>query len=261
MITLPTEHTILNQRPGLGRIPAFDPKDQLHRMSAVAPTKITVTKKIWPIAFVNGQPLDQGQTSECTAYGGTNFLLAGPVVQPMYKTPHELYRLNQLNDEWPGTATEEPRYEGSSVHALMKVLKHVGLVGEYVWAFSADTVRRWVLTTSPVVVGTDWLSGMNDVDQYGYIHASGSPQGGHCYLIIGADDNLRNPRGGKGAFIILNSWGLWGYKNSGYAFISYKDMDGLIKRQGEAVTAVEVFNVSPLDLQGVIPVSSPECNH
>ena len=258
-------HAVINQRRGLGRIAAFDPKDQEHKMSAEAPITVTVSRKLWPIPTqipsiegiageVSTIPLDQGATSQCTEFGGEHFILAGPVQQPYYMKRGMLYRANQLNDEWPGTETDAPTYEGSSVHALMKVLKAAGLIDRYVWAFNADTVRKWVLMKGPVVVGTDWLSGMEQVSPAGFIRARGNILGGHCYLIIGADERVNCPDGTRGAFIILNSWGkYWGYKNSGYAFISYRDMDKLIKRSGEAATAVEFLNTSPIPITGVLP--------
>ena len=253
MIILPDKNVSLHQKPGLGRIASFDPRDREHKMSAAAPTEVTVERRVWPIDS-SIAPLDQGATSQCTAYGGEHFILAGPICQPIYMTPSRLYRANQLNDEWPGTETDDPRYEGSSVHALMKVLKASGLMEEYVWAFEAETVRRWVLMKSPVVVGTDWLSGMERVSPSGFIRATGRLLGGHCYLIIGADQRVKCPDGSRGAFIILNSWGKnWGYRNSGYAFISYKDMDKLIKARGEAATATEFLNVHPIDIEGVLP--------
>lgn len=258
-------HTVVEQQRGLGRIAAFDPKDQQHKMAAEAPITVTVSRRVWPIATeipsIEGVPnqtstipLDQGATSQCTEFGGQHFLLAGPVQQSYYMTRGMLYRANQLNDEWPGSETEEPRYEGSSVHALMKVLKAAGLIRQYVWAFEAETVRKWVLMKGPVVVGTDWLSGMDTTTSAGFARARGNVLGGHCYLIIGADERVKCPDGSKGAFIILNSWGKnWGYKNSGYAFISYRDMDKLIKHAGEAATATEFLNSDPIPITGVLP--------
>jgi hypothetical protein len=261
-------HTVVEQQRGFGRIPAFDPRDQQHRMAAEAPIVVTVDRRLWPVPVsipsIEGVPnefttlpLDQGPTSQCTEFGGQYLLLAGPVQQPYYMKRGMLYRANQLNDEWPGTETDEPRYEGSSVHALMKVLKAAGLIDRYVWAFEAETVRRWVLMKSPVVVGTDWLEGMNKTTPAGFARVKGRVLGGHCYILIGADERVKCPDGTKGAFIILNSWGKnWGYKDSGYAFISYRDMDRLIKRAGEAATAVEFLNATPIPITGVINESS-----
>ncbi len=244
-------HSVLEQQRGLGRIPVFNPKDQQHKMSAVAPIEVTVERRIWDIDS-SICPLDQGQTSQCTAYGTEHFLLAGPMQQTMYLTPARLYALNQKFDEWEGSETVEPRYEGSSVHAAMKVLKAAGLISQYVWAFEADSVRRWTMMRSPVVIGVDWYEGMNRTTTAGFARVRGKVLGGHCLLIIGGDERVRCPDGTKGAAILLNSWGRnWGYKNSGYAFISWRDLDKLIKHGGEAATATEFLNTSPINLEGL----------
>lgn len=236
-------HVDLTPMPGLGRLISFDPLDQNFLMGAALPLEVTRPSAFWGI----GSVLDQGETFECTAYWAEQLLMSDPVKNPMYLTPHELYRLNQMNDEWPGE-----NYNGSSVRASMKVLQAAGLIGEYVWAFDADTVRRWVLMKGPVGLGTNWYKGMNIPDRKTqFIRPTGRPVGGHAYLIRGADDRIKCPDGSKGAFRIINSWGpSWGH--NGLAWLSYKDADGLIKNHGEAVTPVEMFNRTPKIITGVI---------
>ena len=242
-ISLPQTHLDIAPQPGLGRLLSFDPRDQRFLMAAAAPLEVTRDSAFWEI----GSILDQGDTYECTAYSAENLLLAGPVKNPMYLTPHQLYKLNQMNDEWAGED-----YNGSSVRAAMKVLQAAGLISEYVWAFDADTVRRWLLMRGPVVVGTNWYRGMNTPDRKtGFIRVSGRAVGGHAYLLRGADDRILCPDRTKGAVRIAQSWGLgWGQK--GLAWLSYKDLDGLVKNHGEAVTPVEKFNVTPKIITGVI---------
>jgi hypothetical protein len=232
-----------NPMPGLGRLVSIDPRDKEFRMSAVAPIAVTRNKMMWE----TGPILNQGTTSECTAYAAEQLLLSAPVKNKMYLTPNQLYRLNQLNDEWPGE-----NYHGSSVRASMKVLQAAGLIGEYVWASSIDPVRRWVLMKGPVILGTNWYSGMNNPSRLtGFVRPTGKPVGGHAYMIRGADDTIKCPDGSKGALRIINSWGnTWGQQ--GKAWLSYKEADGLIKNNGEAVTPVELFNVTPILIDGVI---------
>jgi hypothetical protein len=240
---IPETHVDLAPQPGLGRLISFDPQDQNFLMSAAAPLEVTRSSAFWwtPKAF------DQGDSFECTSYSVEMLLMADPVRNPLYLTFNKLYKLNQMNDEWPGES-----YQGSSVRAAMKVLQAAGLISEYVWAFDADTVRRWVLMKGPVVLGTNWYKGMNVPDRRtGFVRPTGRPVGGHAYCIRGADDNIKCPDGSKGALRIINSWGTsWGDK--GRAWLSYKDADGLIKNHGEAVTPVEMFNVTPKIITGVI---------
>lgn len=236
-------HVDLTPQPGLGRLISFDPQDQKFLMAAAAPLEVTRSSAFW----WTPAPLDQGNTYECTAYWAEMLLMSDPVRNSMYLTPHELYKLNQMNDEWPGMD-----YNGSSVRASMKVLQAAGLIGEYLWAFDADTVRRWVLMRGPVGLGTNWYKGMNAPDRKtGFVKVTGKPVGGHAYMIRGADDNIVCPDRSRGAFRIINSWGTaWGDK--GRAWLSYKDADGLIKNHGEAVTPVEMFNVTPKIITGEI---------
>jgi hypothetical protein len=134
----------------------------------------------------------------------------------------------------------------------MKVLQAAGLIGQYSWAFSVDTVRRWVLMRGPVILGTNWYSDMFIPNKFtGFIRPTGKPVGGHAYLIRGADDKIKCPDGTRGALRICNSWGeQWGQQ--GKAWLSYADADGLIKNHGEAVTPTEVLNKKPIPITGVI---------
>ncbi len=240
---LATRHLELSPARGLGRLFAFDPRDLEHPLAAEAPLKVTRSVAFWP----TGPVLDQGATSECTAYAAEQLLMSAPIQNAMYMTPNLLYRANQLNDEWPGE-----NYLGSSVRASMKVLQAAGLIGSYAWAFDADTVRRWVLMRGPVILGTNWYNRMSDPHPVtGFIRPQGEPIGGHAYMIRGADDNLACPDGTRGAVRIINSWGVnWGQQ--GKAWLSYSDLDGLIKNHGEAVTPLEVFNSKPIPITGVI---------
>jgi hypothetical protein len=249
-VHLPESHVDFSPLPGFGRLISIDPEDQNYLMAAEAPIEVTRTVAFWE----TGPVLDQGQTSECTAYSGEQLLTSGPVKNNMYLTPHELYRLNQLNDEWdaPGESEMPGGYAGSSVRATMKVLQAAGLITKYVWAFDVDPVRRWLLMRGPVVVGTNWYADMMKPDKRtGFIRPKGRPVGGHAYMLRGADDNLRCPDGSKGAARILNSWSeKWGQQ--GKAWISYRDLDGLIKNHGEAVTPVEFLTTTPIIITGKI---------
>ena len=57
---------------------------------------------------------------------------------------------------------------------------------------------------------------------------SGRVRGGHAMTVVGYDDNKRSPRGHRGAFKIMNSWGKrWG--DNGYFWMSYKCFSMLAK--------------------------------
>lgn len=212
--------------PGLGRLFAPDPRDRSFAMAPPAREAARVEQRFW---ITHGPAYNQGASSMCVAYSGVRWLTTSPIKNKPLNFA-ELYTDCQRNDEWSG---EEPAYFGTSVRALFRVLQRRGFVSEYRWAWDAETVVNHVLTIGPVVVGTDWLSGMDSVDAEGFIKAEGRNRGGHAYTIIGAS----RPRQ---AVRIINSWGAWGDKGSGRAWLSFSDLDRLIARQGEACTATEV---------------------
>lgn len=136
-------------------------------------------------------------------------------------------------DEWDGED-----YEGTSVRALFKVLKAKEYIEAYEWAFTHELVLRQVLTTGPVVMGTNWYHGMHTPDFKNYIWPTGELVGGHAWLLIGAYRNKKNPDGTVGAFRMINSWARdWGQK--GRAWLTFKTLNQLIKQDGEACVAVE----------------------
>jgi hypothetical protein len=243
---IPTHNILQEKSPipfGKGRIVSFDPRDTKFRMGAAAPIEVTRSSYFWQTPTA----LDQKTTYECTAFAAEHLLMSAPVINKMYLTPNKLYNLNRLNDDWPGE-----NYNGSSVRASMKVLQAAGLIGDYVWAFNVDDVRRWVLMKGPVILGTNWYTDMYTPSPItGFVRLTGNPDGGHAYMIRGADDNITCPDGSKGALRIFNSWGeAWGQQ--GKAWISYKDADALIKNQGEAVTPVEQYVKTPNIITGVV---------
>lgn len=192
-----------------------------------------VTQRTWFTRDV----FDQGYSSECVAYAGVGWLVAGPV-RNIKEPPgfRELYLDCQRNDEWPG---EEPTYEGTSVRSLMRVLRRRGYMSEYRWAWSLEPIVNHVLATSPTVWGTNWYSGMMEIDADGFLSAKGELVGGHAYLVIGANRSKACPDGSKGAIRIINSWSRnWGDK--GRAWLSFNDAAKLLAEDGEAATATEV---------------------
>lgn len=54
-----------------------------------------------------------------------------------------------------------------------------------------------------------------------YDQQGGKSYGGHAMTIVGYDDNKVSPRGDRGAFKLLNSWGT-GWGDRGYGWVSYR---------------------------------------
>lgn len=205
-----------------GRIYHPDARDwPLERfLPAAAPLPMSVE-------YVFGPILDQGQTSECTAYSGRAWLNAGPVVNHSGPTPDALYRAEQVIDGIPLP------HDGSTVRACAQVLQHDGFIPNYAFTQNVTTVATWMLAgKGPVMVGTNFYLSMETPDPDGMVHIRGPVAGGHAYLLVGYSRRTRR-------FHAQNSWGrAWGV--NGTFSISDRGMGRLLREQGEACTAVEV---------------------
>lgn len=224
----------MTENLGLGRR-ASEPDPvrlQTYSLRAVTPERPAVTSRTW---YTRGV-LDQDGTSQCVAYSGWKYLQAAPVMNKPRETPEEIYRRCLEVDEWPG----EDWDGGTSVAALFKVLSEKGYVGEYRWAYDLDTVIDHVLARGPVVMGTNWYRGMFTPHvETGYMELSGPNEGGHAWVLIGANRRRKNPDGTTGAARKLGSWGSgWGQR--GRAWITFRDLERLIREQGEACCATEI---------------------
>lgn len=167
---------------------------------------------------------DQGSKPHCCGYAGTHLLDASPYRQ--YVDPDGLYHLAKHYDEWRGEA-----YDGTSVRAVMKVLKLLGFIREYRRAGTAEAVGRHVLAKGPVVVGTNWYAGMAILGAGGVMKPRGVLLGGHAYLVRGF--NRRT-----GLFRIKNNYGRdWGL--GGDAYIEFDDLGRLLGEDGEAWAGIE----------------------
>jgi hypothetical protein len=210
----------------LGRLPALDNRDTQFHIRTILPEKaVAITSRFWNDTSVF---LDQGNTPKCVDYGWHHWMIDGPVTHGKKHIwePGSLYARAQQIDEWPGED-----YDGTSVRAGAKTLLEWGMIKEYRWAWDVQTLVDAVLTTGPVVVGTNFYYDMAFPNTKGLIKVSGSVIGGHCYVINGVNTKTK-------VFRIKNSWGRgWGI--NGRAFISFDDMQRLIAEDGEICLAVE----------------------
>ncbi len=214
----------------LTRIQQFDEKSRSYPITATLPGDVKPRSYTWSCS----QHLDQGAEGACTAFGWSHELIAKPSVVKGIdaKFAQKLYWEAQKIDEWPGGSYPGayPQYEGSSVLAAAKVVKQLGYIKEYRWAFGLEDLILSVGHKGPAVLGLDWYSDMFDVDENGFIAATGEISGGHCILCKGV--NI------KGEYFVLhNSWGpTWGV--GGDAKITFGEMQYLLQSGGEACVPV-----------------------
>jgi len=216
----------------LGRIMVEDERDNKYQIKSMLPKQSPgIDYKYW---WTNGWWGNQGYLPHCVAYSWSHWLAAGPITQNKSRkggrSPIDtdyLYSEAQKIDQWPGED-----YDGTSVRAGASILKQNGYITAYNWAWDIDTTVNALLTLGPVVVGTYWTYDMFFPNEKGLIKASGNPMGGHAYLLDGVNVKKKLIR-------IKNSWGRdWG--KNGFAYISFDDMDSLIKQYGEVCLATEV---------------------
>jgi hypothetical protein len=220
-----------NFKSRLGRIHLPDERDKKYQIKSLLPAEMPgVDYKYW---WPSGWWGDQGYYPHCVAYSWAHWLAAGPITQKKSRTGGKapvdttyLYTEAQKVDQWPGED-----YDGTSVRAGATILKNLGFIKSYNWAWDIENTVNALLTLGPVVVGTVWTYGMCFPDEKGVIDTSGSILGGHAYLLDGVNVKKKMIR-------IKNSWGReWG--KNGFAYISFDDMNGLIQQYGEICLAVE----------------------
>lgn len=223
----------------LDRIPEFDPASRQYPVcAALSPDqqRKPVTKA-WSIP-AGSEVLDQGVEGACVGFGITNDLRFSPV--PLRGLDADFARTRiywpaQQADPWPGGSYPGamPRYEGTSVHAGVKIAYDLGYYGEYRWAFSEPEMALGVSYLGPAIIGVSWYEGMYRPNIHGFLTPTGNKVGGHCLLVKAI--NIRSS-----FYTVYNSWGPnWGLH--GTAKISRDDMATLLKQDGECCLITERF--------------------
>lgn len=228
--------TVGGRRPGLGYEPDPDPNDALFPMELVLALDEPLVEAPLPakIYYNTGPILNQGSYPMCVGYSWRQWLTTGLVENTnLNPTGRTIYCEARTRDPWSGDCSTDLK-SGTSIRAGAKYLQERGLITTYVWAWDAETVRRWLLSgKGPVVVGTRWYSSMyRPAGGRIVVNTNSTLAGGHAYALTGFDDTTK-------LFRVTNSWGTsWGTK--GHSNMRYIDLDKLLKMQGECVTAVEI---------------------
>lgn len=186
-------------------------------------------------------PLDQGATGTCVEHGWLTWGWAGPIVQRrkllalrQYDVYRRIVQIDEWADnDWEATAPAHQLQGGTSVRAGAKVMCELGFLSTFGWALTADEVIDWIVGVGPVVVGTEWWPDWRPTRATRptvlRIPPGGArPDSGHCYTFTGWDER----RG------LLESPNSWGY--GGEIRMEPETLDQLLRRRGQACTAVEV---------------------
>jgi hypothetical protein len=169
--------------------------------------------------------LDQGPEGECVGHGHAHARAALGLdigaVTLQNPTAEKLYERAQFFD---GAPPDEQ--SGASTGGGAKATVELGGIAAFSWCLSvADIIGG--LAISPVPIGVPWYAGMMDVDADGFIHPTGTVQGGHEPCVIGYDPAVQ-------VFTICNSWGAtWGV--GGVCFIHEAEFATQFANGGDAV--------------------------
>lgn len=204
-----------------------DPRDRAFEMAPASLTRLR-SRHWWVPAGV----LDQGDRPYCVAYAWTSMLRAAPETATVPRVgpfAQALYDRAQILDDIDASPEE-----GTTVRGAAKALSRAGIIGGYRWAYRAETVRDYLLTRGPVVLGLPWYEGM-DVEKMSNV---GAYLGGHAVLATGYSQKHNAVR-------ILNSWGpKWAA--GGRAWLPLGVLDALLQDGGEACSAIETRYAAPL---------------
>lgn len=217
--------------PAFGRIRSIaDPRDHAYSLRSLLPP--TPSARMFRYHSQNGWWGDQGEKPECVAYASVHWLEDGPILQKSAPAPivnpDTLYHEAQALDDIPGED-----YDGTTVRGAAKALQARGFISTYHWGTTLDDLVETVLEIGPVVMGTNWYTGMMEPNPNDFtLSLTGQVEGGHAYVLNGVTKRMR-------VFRLKNSWGReWGHK--GNAWLHFDDVARLLREDGEAMLALEV---------------------
>lgn len=236
----------------LGRNINHDPASLAYRVRAVEVTPRSVQ---WA-RF--GKIMDQGDLGRCVPTAGTGLLQCdpyfptlSPVLQKALQDPHlaEVYAIQAYREVTaldPFDGAWEPDDTGSDGLSLAKLWKARGLNNGYEHVTNVMEAHA-AIQKRPFIIGTVWLSGMDQPRTDGTVVVSGTNRGGHEYL-------CREYDLGRDLWWFDNSWTeSWGLHGR-FAM----DTPGLMKllaMQGDITSMVPVTAPAPQPEPAPAPVA------
>jgi len=210
----------------LGRIKRFDERSRGYDVAPLV-AELPIVSKGWSVRHW----LDQGQTPHCVSFAWHHELMALPKRVEFASDlaadnmAHQRYYDMQKLDEWAGED-----YDGTSVLAGAKLMRQLGYLDNYRWAFSLTDALRALSYEGPLVIGINWHEDMYDPDAKGFLRDTGEVVGGHALLVSSVSAVYKH-------VTVWNSWGRsWG--NEGRAFLTWNAFGRLLADEGEACVPV-----------------------
>ena len=232
------EHIILSRRPMIHDHRDFALRDFI--TPSMRKRAAQITAQDWKVATI----LDQGNTPHCVGFAWAGFGISVPVVDAWDNAMGDrIYYAAKIIDGEPG------QEDGSDTRSGVKAFGQFANLGAYAFATSLDDIITWLLTSGPVITGTDWYNNMFYPDSSGLVHVGGGVAGGHEWMISGVDTI-------KKLFHCTNSWGT-SFGINGQFYLSYADYQLLLNSQGDACTATELAAV-PVPVP--TPTPAPGCS-
>jgi hypothetical protein len=187
---------------------------------------------------------DQGDLGSCTGNAAIGCLATGsyyatlPVKRSSFKNLDERDAVACYSAATKPTMTRTTTRPSTPARPgldVAKVLTQAGLISGYQHTFSLDDALK-ALQVAPAIVGTVWLSGMEDTNPQGLVSVSGEELGGHEYIF----DEYDAQRGWVG---FTNSWGDWGV--NGRFYMQAEDFGALLKRDGDVTVFTPLTQPAP----------------
>lgn len=209
-----------------GLINKKDFRDEGYKISSILPSEDTpLVYKKWKI----GEILDQGRTSKCVAFATDLLLRSAPKIQKSIgynKIFEESRKVDGLDDN---------ETNGTTIRGAMKVLQSYGYISNYYWAQDLEEIVKYIVTIGPVLAGTNWYSGMSNLDDFNFAKIKGTVEDNHCFLIYGVNVV-------EGYFMCANSWGLM-FGADGCFKLRFEDMNYLLSKGGTVCAPQEIDKV------------------
>lgn len=224
------------------RRPFYDPRSLLH---PIRPMLELAAAGRGPRSFSwRWVTLDQGEEGACTAFSVTTEAAARPspvfgdpvtsppVVGDLNAVAFDLYDRIRVIDG-------DPAEEGATVVSSAKAAAEKGWWTEYRWALgpgpeaAAMDVIMAIGYHGPVCIGSWWWTGMDEADEDGYLHPTGTKRGGHAFCLTRYSLS-------RDAVWTPNSWG-----GAGQGWIARDDLVELLGDDGEAMIPVTREHLRP----------------